>query len=313
MEDVTGFIGRVRETERAIEAIQRSANLLVTGRAGIGKSAFLRHVRTRLEGLDVPTVAFVPAGTTKSVLMELARQVHETAGLAVPEALLPPRSLARAKRQGYLPWKDLARSIRRLPVTETVDVIATSLRRRRFLVFLETLEVPPSQADLYGDILEHAQVVAAMDDRNRRTRIDRLMWRFQTRLELKPLPLSDCAEIAERWLAEHPIRFADHATRIRFVRHVARDSGGVPAAVRGMLDAAAKEPEITPAKARSFSHEAGIQYVDMTPLLILLVVVATAARYISRGVGDTEMLVLSGVATALFMGLRFLFWQLRRR
>jgi hypothetical protein len=51
----------------------------------------------------------------------------------------------------------------------------------------------------------------------------------------------------------------------------------------------------------------------MTPVLILMMVVAIAARYVSRGMGDTDMLVLSGVASALFMGLRFFFWQMRMR
>jgi hypothetical protein len=45
----------------------------------------------------------------------------------------------------------------------------------------------------------------------------------------------------------HPIRFADERTRARFVRHVAQDSGGVPAAIRGMLERAEAEEEITPA------------------------------------------------------------------
>lgn len=293
-------------------AIERGANLLVSGRAGIGKTAFLKHLRARLDNGALPVI-FIPAGTTKSVLLELARQIHELHGLSVPETLLPPRNLARARRNGCLPWKDLARSLRRLPVAETVELVATSLRKRRCLVFLETLEVPASQAELFAQVVACAQVVAAMDDRNRRVRIDRLLWRFQERIELKPLPLEECREIAECWLADNPLRFASETTRDRFLRHVAQASSGVPAAVFGMLEAARKEPEITPAMARGLNHPAGIQYVDMTPLLILLIVIAIASRYISRGLGDTEMLVLSGVASALFMGLRFLFWQMRGR
>jgi len=297
-----------------MDAVCKGSNVLVTGRAGIGKSALLRHLRERLEeGDGLPPVVWVPFGTTKTVLLEMARQIHEAVGLSLPATLLPPRILARAKRDGTLPWADLVRTLRRLPVPDTADIISTTLHKRRFLVMLESLEVPPSQAELFAEVLEHAQVIAAMDDKNRRVRIERLLWRFPVRVELKPLPLAACTEIVERWLTAHPVRFADEATRARFVRHVARDSGGVPAAIRGMLEAAQKEREITPAMARGFSHEAGVQYVDMTPLLVLLIVVAIAGRYISRGVGDTEMLVLSGVATAIFMGLRFLFWQMRGR
>ena len=182
MDDVTGFVGRARESDDALTAIRRGANVLIHGRAGIGKSAFLRHLRNRLEGGDLPVV-FVPAGTTKSSLLELARQIHERCGLAVPEALLPPRTLARARREGSLPWNDLVRPLRRLPVSDTVALLENSLRRQRFLVLLETLEVPPSQAELFAVILDCAQVVACMDDSNRRVRIDRLLWRFQAQVD----------------------------------------------------------------------------------------------------------------------------------
>ena len=312
MDHITGCVGRAREADEALTAIRRGANVLIHGRAGIGKSAFLRHLRDQLEEGE-PPVVFVPAGTTKSALLELARQVHERCGLAVPEALLPPRTLARARREGSLPWSDLVRPLRRLPVSDTLALLENSLRRRRFLVLLETLEVPPSQAELFAVILDCAQVVACMDDSNRRVRIDRLLWRFQMRVELKPLSLEESRMIAERWIADNPLRFADEATRDRFLRHIAQASGGVPAAIRGMLEEASKEHEITPAKARSLYHTAALQYVDMTPLVVVLLVIAIAGRYVSRGLGDTEMLVLSGVATALFMGLRFFFFQMRSR
>lgn len=312
METITGFVGRARETEDALSNLQRGANVLVRGRAGIGKSAFLRHLYARAGEIDKPC-AWVPAGSTKHALTSLCEQLHDKVGLAVPGALLGPQVKARAQRQGGLAWKDLVRPIRRLSVADTQPIILAALRKRPILVFIEALEVPPQQADLFGQIIEAAQVVAAMDDKNRRVRIDRLVWRFPVTVELKPLPLEDCQRIAEGWLDQNPVRFSDQRTRVRFLRHVAQDSGGVPAAVRGMLEAAEKEPEITPAMARGFSHEAGIRYVDMTPLVVLLIVAAMATRYISRGFGLQEMLVVSGVATALFTGVRFFLWQMRRR
>lgn len=312
MEDVTGFVGRTRETEQALDAIARGSNVLVKGRAGIGKSTFLRHVHGQLHEHSAPVV-WVPSGTTKHAMEAICRQLHEAVGLAVPASLLGPRVTARAQREGGLPWKDLARPIRRLSVADTAEIILSALRKRKALVFIESLEVPPQQADLYTQIAEESQVVAAIDEKNRRTRIDRLVWRFQTAIELKPLPVEECELVVEGWLAHHPVRFSDQRTRGRYVRHVAQDSGGVPAAIQGMLEAAAKEQEVSPAMARGFTHEAGVRYVDMTPLVILLIVAAMATRYISRGFGLEEMLVVSGVATALFTGVRFFLYQMRQR
>ena len=44
MEAVTGFVGRDLELEQAVSALQSGASIVVKGRAGIGKSAFLRQV-----------------------------------------------------------------------------------------------------------------------------------------------------------------------------------------------------------------------------------------------------------------------------
>jgi len=278
----------------------------------MGKSSLIRHVRDKLQGQGM-AVLWVPDAPTKATLEQLLRQLHESLGLVLPVALLGPRMKAKAQREGGLEWADLARTLRRLPVAEASDIVMATLRKAPVIVCFDALEVPAQKAELFARIMGVAQVLAGMDEKNRRVRIERMLWRFQCVIELKPLPLEVCEQITQKWLEARPLRFSDSRTRARFIRHVAQDSGGVPAAIRGMLDKAEKEGEITPALARSFTHEAGVRYLDMTPVLILLLVVAMAGRYVSRGIGEIEMLVLSGVASALFMGLRFFFWQMRMR
>ena len=111
---------------------------------------------------------------------------------------------------------------------------------------------------------------------------------------------------------QNPIRFSSRTVKRRFLRHIAQDSGGVPAAIRGMLEAASSENEITPAKVRAFSHEAGIRYLDMSPVLMLVVVGFMVMKYVSRGVGEIEMYVMAGVSTALFMAIRFFMYRMSR-
>ena len=85
-----------------------------------------------------------------------------------------------------------------------------------------------------------------------------------------------------------------------------QDSGGVPASIEGMLQAASNDREVTPARIRDYRHDAAAVYWDMTPLVIVGSIGFMAARYVCRGIGETELLVLSGVGSALFWGLVFL-------
>jgi len=92
------------------------------------------------------------------------------------------------------------------------------------------------------------------------------------------------------------------------------DSGGIPAAVERMLTAAANDRKVTRARIRAYSHEAAAVYWDMTPLLVVLVAVFMALRYISCGADMQELLVLAGVGSSLFwMALFFVRRMLGRR
>ena len=312
MANPKGPIGRAPEIESALTAITRGANVLIHGRAGIGKSRVLAHLQLLLANDGYRTI-WVPAGTTKSLLMLIAQQVHELRGLAIPASLLPPRAVNRARREGTLPWSDLARTMRRLPVAEASEVVAQSLEGGSFVVFIERLEVPPSQADFFALVIDRAQTVAAMDSNNRRVRIQRLLWRFQEEVSLKPLSLHHSEAVVRLNLLDGKVRFPDQTTRLRFIRHVARESAGVPAAITGMVAAARQEDQITPAMVRSWTHDAGIRYADMTPIVVLAIVIFGAMRYVGRGFGEVDLYVLAGVLTALLAGVRFFMWRARSR
>lgn len=300
------LVGRDRELQSGLATLRKGANLLITGRAGIGKTALLRALHDTLA--DERPCFWIPDGTAKEQAYELARQTHESVGLRVPEMLIPRRFLGRARREGVR-WHWIERSVRRMPSKECVLMVADSLAANgaEVLVFMESLELPPTQAEQFAAVLEVVQVAACMDSTNRRERIRRLLWQFpdQQRIELRPLTRDASREIAERWLRENPVRFESDRVRSVFLRAVEQDSGGVPAAVMGMLESAANEPEITRAKVREFAHEAGVTYIDMTPVVILGVAGVIAARYIARGVGSTELYVLAGIGIGLAVAVRF--------
>jgi hypothetical protein len=308
--EATTFIGRSRETELAVNGLKRGSNILVQGKTGIGKSAFLQHVREEMGEQETPII-WVGTGTAKPVIDDVARQLHEQVGLRVPKHVLGRNQLIKAKAQG-LTWDQLKLKMSRMAVKEKLAIISDTLLKKRCLFFIETLEVPPTLADAFAVIIEQAQVIAAMDDNNRRARIQKLLWKFQQTIHLKPLTLEESEAFTRQALNRYSVRFDKHATEERFIRHVARSSGGIPTAINTMVEGAGQEDEITPSRIRRIGHEAGTTYFDMTPFLILALVILMAMRYIGRGIGEMEMMIMSGIGMALFMGLRMLMWSIRK-
>jgi CheY-like chemotaxis protein len=269
--------------------------------------AIIEHFST-----DIPVLI----RTSKQMTADLAEQIHETIGLQVPERLIPPRFRAAAAVTGTIAFRHIRRTLAREPVADQVALILKSLERRTDVVlFIDALEVPPTQAEILADLSEHCHLCAALDAENRRARIQRLLWKFQMTLELKPLVTAETRSWVEQWLERNPIVFESPRIRNAYVRAVARDSGGIPAAVQGLLDLTLVERSVTRRTIRTLSHEAALTYLDMTPVLVILSVGFMAMRYISRGMGMQELMVMAGVGTSMFYLLLYFgrMMQARRR
>lgn len=302
------LIGREREIDPVAQAIAKGGHVLLTGRPGIGKSALLGVLAERTRNAVV-----FPSGTPRVSMLAALENLHRVVGLRVPEALLPPSVALRAKQRGFMPWANLRSAISKLTLDRQAELFHASLVGNGCVVFVDSLEIPPSLANEIGSWFDVAQVVAARDDGNRRARIERLLWRFTTTIEIKPLPTVEARALVEHAIEVHQVQFSEAGVRDRFVQHVAQQSGGVPAAILGMVEAAGAEHEVTPGSVTNIKHEAGIRYLDMTPVVVIGVIAMVAVRYISRGISSQELLIFSGVASALFMMARIFLFAARRR
>ncbi len=311
MHRITGFVGRERELAEAAAALTAGHSVLVRGRPGIGRRAFLHQLR-ELMAKQGRVLLWPEMTTPKNMMHTLACQVHAQGGLKIPERIIPQRWRAQAYRDGRIDWRRIQRSLLREPVREVLAIVIDSIRDRDAIVFVETLEVPPTQAAALHALAEIAQLAAAMDADNRRARIQRLLWRFKVKIDLEPLTRAQVRQIVEQWLTHRPIEFDGPRVRKSFIRAVQIDSGGVPAAVEGMLTAASTDGQVTRSKVREYQHEAAAVYWDMTPVLVVVAITFMAMRYISRGLGMRELMVLAGVGSSLFYGLMFFVRRLSR-
>ena len=274
----------------------------------MGKSAFLRQVYQHLSS-EKPCI-WVPDKNLKAMTFEIAEQVHKQVSLKVPERYIPQRYRAHAYQTGQVSWEIIKRTVSRAPSIDVMQLVFESLRGKGVIVFIDSLEVPPSQAEMFQELADVAQLAAGLSDENRRIRIQKLLWKFQQTIELKPLRKDQVRLLAETWLNNKDIYFSSNNVRESFIRAVVQDSGGVPTAIEGMLTAATNDGEVTRASVRSYRHEAGTRYFDMMPVIVIGALGFMAMRYVSRGIGVVELYVLSGVATVLFYGLTYMLRKL---
>ncbi len=298
------LIGRDNDLNQALQAITQGRNVLVIGDGGIGKTAFISAL---VERIELPCFQ-IHEGTAKQVLFDLAMQVHAAYGLKLPAGIIPRQTLARAKRVGVLTIDDINRPIYRLKIPDLVQILCDSLAGKHCIVVVNSLEVNPTTANAIKDLLEVVQMVGVMDSSNRRNLIQKMLYKFNQKIELEPLTIFECENIADKHC--EGIRFASHYTKSLFIRHISRESDGNPAALMAMLRAAATEDKITPAKVHSMSHEQGHSFMDMSWVVVLLLISFMAYRYISRGMGEMEGYILSGVGSAVVFGLIFVLRKL---
>jgi len=149
--------------------------------------------------------------------------------------------------------------------------------------FGQSLEIPPTQADMLHQLAEQVQIAATVEDSNRRNRIIRLLWRFQVTLDLKPLVRWEVRDWAALWFAANPLDFESPRAREAFFTAVT-----------------AQDREENRTSFAGYRHDAAITCLDMTPMLVIAVAAFMALRYIGRGAWLQELMVLAGVGSSVF-------------
>jgi hypothetical protein len=76
-----------------------------------------------------------------------------------------------------------------------------------------------------------------------------------------------------------------------------------------MLDESSKEKRVDKRQIREMRHQAGVQYVDFMPVMLIGGALIVGTRYLAMGLGDTAMNVMAGMGAALFLVLRFFMFR----
>ena len=303
MRHITGLIGRDDLIENIAREARKGRNLLLTGRAGIGKSTVLEAVIDRLIVRRDLVILHVNEHQAKGQFLEIARGLLES-GLLKPSALELDEGLD-ALDPATIEWARIKRAVNRLSIRDLTAAIVPALHAQqgRVLIAVDDLTaVTPTLVAFWLAVLDAAQLVACASEK--RKNVARLWWKL-AEIEVPPLAADRAREIAQTYLRETGMLVESPAL---YLAHVVQQANGNPQALADLLADSAKERVVDKQKIREMKHAAGVRYLDFTPVMIVALASIVGARYLAIGTGDTELYVFAGMLAAVVISIRvFLF------
>lgn len=236
----------------------------------------------------------------KGQFVDMARQMLALGLISAVELDLP------AKFQGVpgpqIDWREIKTHVNRASMRDLTQAIIPALARaesRPVIAVDDLTSLTPTQMAFWLAIFDHAQVIGCASEKKARVR--KLWWKMKE-IAVKPLPPPVIREIVRKYIEAKGVLIESPDL---YISHVVKQSGGVPQAIHDMLDESGKERIIDKRKVREMRHDAGVFYLDFTPLVMILGAVIVSMRYVGMGTGDKTLYIMGGLGTALFLTFRY--------
>lgn len=303
MDDIVGLMGRDELVADLVAEIRKGKHVILTGPVGIGKSAVLKAALEKA-GDRIELLIKLHDHQAKGQFVEVARQMLGLGLVSAKELELPAKFHELSATQ--IDWRDVKSQVNRMSMRDLTQAIIPALARaehKPVIAVDDLTSLTPTQMAFWLAIFEHTQVIGCASEKKARVR--KLWWKMRE-ISVKPLPPEVIREIVKKYIAAKGILIESPDL---YISHVVKQSGGVPQAIYDMLDESGKERIIDKRKVREMRHEAGVFYLDFTPMVMILGAMIVSMRYVGMGTGDKTLYIMGGMGAALFLTLRFFIFK----
>jgi energy-coupling factor transporter ATP-binding protein EcfA2 len=303
MDEIVGLIGRDELVSDLVAEIRKGKHVILIGPVGIGKSAVLKAALEQVSG-KVELLVRLHDHQAKGQFVDMARQMLAL-GLIGPIELDLPTEFHNTP-PAQIDWKAIRNRVNRMSMRDLTRAIIPALARsgsKPVIAVDDLTSLTPTQMAFWLAIFDHAQVIGCASEKKARVR--KLWWKMRE-IPVKPLPPNVIRDIVRKYIEAKGILIESPDL---YISHVVKQSGGVPQAIYDMLDESGKERIIDKRKVREMRHEAGVQYLDFTPMVMILGALIVSMRYVGMGTGDKTLYILGGMGAALFLTLRFFIFK----
>ena len=301
MDDIVGLMGRDDLVTDLVAEIRKGKHVILTGSVGIGKSAVLREA---LKRAPINLLIKLDDYQAKGQFIEIARQMLVLDLLSAMELGLPIKfhNLPVAD----IDWKEVKNQINRMSMRDLTHAIIPALARadtKPVIAVDDLTSLTPTQMAFWLAIFDHAQVIGCASEK--KPRVKKLWWKMKE-IVVKPLPHDVIRQVVKKYIEIKGVLIESPDL---YISHVVKQSGGIPQAIYDMLDESGKERIIDKRKVREMRHEAGVSYLDFTPMVMILGAVIVSMRYVGMGTGDKTLYIMGGMGAALFLTFRFFIFK----
>lgn len=219
----------------------------------------------------------------KGQFVDMARQMLALGLISAVELDLPAKFQSMPGPQ--IDWREIKTHVNRASMRDLTQAIIPALARaesRPVIAVDDLTSLTPTQMAFWLAIFDHAQVIGCASEKKARVR--KLWWKMKE-IAVKPLPPPVIREIVRKYIEAKGVLIESPDL---YISHVVKQSGGVPQAIHDMLDESGKERIIDKRKVREMRHDAGVFYLDFTPLVMILGAVIVSMRYVGMGTGDKD-------------------------
>jgi len=303
MDDIVGLVGRDDLVDDLVAEIRKGKHVILTGPVGIGKSAVLRAALDKAAD-KIELLIKLHDHQAKGQFVEIARQMLALGLLGAKELDLP--SKLHATPGPEIDWKEVKNQVNRMSMRDLTQAIIPALAhsdKKPVIAVDDLTSLTPTQMAFWLAIFDHAQVIGCASEKKNRVR--KLWWKMKE-IAVKPLPPDVIRDIVRKYIDTNGVLIESPDL---YISHVVKQSGGVPQAIHDMLDESGKERIIDKRKVREMRHEAGVSYLDFTPMVMFLGALIVSMRYVGMGTGDKTLYIMGGMGATLFLTFRFFIFK----
>jgi hypothetical protein len=293
---------------------KRVATLLV-GPTGVGKS----HLLAQLSGERL--IRLVRLSPPKQALLEIAEVLHSqgafnstTGAPSLPAAGEPapagrpdgePVAGSAAGRAPQEDFEAFKKQHYRTSIPGWLRLVVDAVQKDEWVLIVDDLsDLSPGLGRLLDQLGKKFVVLGALTGVPKR--YERHFWAFER------IPLDALAPAEARQLIRQGAKDLAVEDYQLLETRILQQSAGNPRAVVQSLDRLRREPQVTPEAVRELVHTNARPQLDITPLVIIPVVLFAAMRFLARGLGSAEAYILAGLGTALMIGVQFTLFRMRR-